>query len=59
MSKGLLEILKKESIRLVDGRYSNGFADLDDLNKLIELGQAEVYDNGMEFVRLVSRKESK
>lgn len=53
MSKSILKILEEEPIRLVDGRYSDGFADTDNLNKLIKLGgYVEVYEKGgMKFVR--------
>jgi hypothetical protein len=55
--RNILEILKREPIRFIDGRYSDGFVKGADLNKLIELGWAEIYDNnGTEFVR---RKELK
>jgi hypothetical protein len=50
--KSVLDILGKGPIRLIDGRYSEGFVDLDDLNKLIEIGVAEVYEiDEMKFVR--------
>ena len=52
MKEKILEILKKESIRLLDGRYSKGFVDLDELKELISEGKAEVYENQeMKFVR--------
>ena len=53
MSESILKILENEPIRLVDGRYSDGFASTDDLNKLIKLGgYVEVYEKGgMKFVR--------
>lgn len=53
MSESILAILDRESIRLIDGRYSTGFANMEDLQKLIDMGgYVEVYDNqGMEFVR--------
>jgi hypothetical protein len=55
--KNVFEILKKESIRLIDGRYSKGFVNEADLKKLIISGQAEIYDNGgMNFVRLKGKK---
>ena len=53
MSESLLEVLDRESIRLIDGRYSTGFANMEDLHKLIEMGgYVEVYENqGVKFVR--------
>ena len=53
MSESILAVLDRESIRLVDGRYSSGFANMEDLQKLIDMGDyVEVYDNqGMKFVR--------
>ena len=53
MSESILAVLDRESIRLVDGRYSTGFANMEDLQKLIDMGgDVEVYDNqGMKFVR--------
>ena len=48
----ILDILDREPIRLMDGRYSTGFVDLDRLRKVIESGYAEVYtENGVRFVR--------
>ena len=47
------EILQKESIRLADGRWSGGFVDEESLSKLIESGEAEMYQHeGFTFVRL-------
>lgn len=53
MSESILAVLDRESIRLIDGRYSTGFANMKDLQKLIDMGgYVEVYDNqGMKFVR--------
>lgn len=53
MSESILAILDRESIRFIDGRYSNGFANMKDLQKLIDMGDyVEVYNNqGMKFVR--------
>ena len=49
----IVSILKNENVRLMDGRFSDGFVDIDKLNKLIKDGVAEIYDNqGVEFVRL-------
>ena len=49
----VINILKQEDIRLMDGRFRDGFVDLNVLNKLIEEGKAEIYDNqGIKFVRL-------
>jgi hypothetical protein len=64
MQKSILEILDTESIRLIDGRYSDGFVDLDDLKKLIDMGGYVVLYNigGVTFVRKniqpVQRKEN-
>ncbi len=53
MSESILAILDRESIRLMDGRYSTGFANMEDLQKLIDMGgYVEVYENqGVKFVR--------
>lgn len=53
MKEDLLKILEKEHIRLMDGRYSDGFVDLDELRELISEDFVEVYEKqGMEFVRI-------
>lgn len=53
MSESLLAVLDREPIRLIDGRYSTGFANVKDLQKLIDMGSyVEVYENqGVRFVR--------
>ena len=53
MTESILAILDREHIRLIDGRYSTGFANMKDLQKLIDMGgYVEVYDNqGIKFVR--------
>lgn len=57
--KNILKILEKENIRWIDGRYSNGFVDLNELPILLLEGSAEVYeDQGVKFVRL-RKKEVK
>jgi len=57
----ILQVLDKEPIRLIDGRYSEGFADTDDLQKLIDMGgYVEVYeDDGLKFVRRLIVNKSK
>lgn len=51
----VIQILKTEDVRLVDGRYSSGFVDEKELQKLILEGKAEIYQNqGMSFVRLAA-----
>ena len=58
MKRNILAILEKEPIRFIDGRYSNGFVDEEDLRHLIESGRAEIYQNGgMKFVRLTGEKK--
>jgi len=48
------EILERESIRLLDGRWSGGFVDEVELQQLIDNGKAEVYDNqGVKFVQAI------
>jgi len=56
MSKQILRILEREPIRRADGRYSAGFVDLDDLQRLIDAGEIEVYDN--QCVAFVRRRSS-
>jgi hypothetical protein len=49
----LIRVLKQEDVRMIDGRWSNGFVDIDALSALIDQGRAEVYYNqGFIFVRL-------
>jgi hypothetical protein len=43
MESEILEILKHEDIRVVDGRYSDGFVDDNELKKLISSGKVETY----------------
>jgi len=51
------DILRREPIRLMDGRYSTGFVSVAELNSLVNEGTAEVYDNqGVDFVRLLKPK---
>ena len=53
----VLDILQKENIRLVDGRYSGGFIDTEVLHYLIRTGEAETYMNEIiTFVRLKRKK---
>jgi len=55
-----LKILENEPIRWIDGRYSNGFVDLNELPILLLEGSAEVYeDQGMKFVRLRKKVKEK
>lgn len=53
MSESILKVLDRESIRIIDGRYSTGFVNMKDLQKLIDMGgYVEVYENqGVKFVR--------
>lgn len=53
-----IDILRTEDIRYIDGRYRGGFVPFEDLDALIEAGQAEIYwqgtqERGARFVRLV------
>lgn len=58
--KNILKILENEPIRWIDGRYSNGFVDLNELPILLLEGSAEVYeDQGMKFVRLRKKVKEK
>ena len=51
--KKIIDILKKEDIRAIDGRYSDGFVDIDDLLYLVSKGKAESYtEKGFTFIRL-------
>lgn len=61
ISQNILEILKTEPIRMIDGRYSTGFVDTDVLAGFITAGQIEIYKiQGMQFVRLpVQTKKNK
>ena len=57
--KNILKILEKEDIRWIDGRYSKGFVDLDELPILLLEGSVEVYVNQeMKFIRLKEKKKS-
>ena len=51
-TKIILAILDREPIRLIDGRYSDGFVKTKDLLKLINMGgYVEVYEaSGIKFV---------
>jgi hypothetical protein len=52
----ILEILKREDIRMVDGRHSDGFVDTGELRKLVDSGDAETYcKSEFNFVRLVKK----
>lgn len=54
--ENILEILKNEDIRMVDGRYSDGFVDTDELRKLVDSGEAETYcKSEFNFVRLARK----
>jgi len=51
----IMDILKHEDIRLVDGRYSGGFVDDVELELLVQRELVEVYrkdDDSPAFVRL-------
>ena len=53
LRENIIRILEQENIRLVDGRFSSGFVDLNELNNLTKNGIAEIYNNqGINFVRL-------
>lgn len=53
MAKSITDILESEPIRLIDGRWSDGFADTKALQMVIDSGYAEVYEiaGGWKFVR--------
>lgn len=53
MFEEIKEILRREPIRYFDGRYSEGYVDIVELEALIDAGEA-VIDTGnlMDFVRL-------
>ena len=49
----ILEILRKEPIRFIDGRYSTGFVEREDLEKVLNRRLAEKYRNhNITFIRI-------
>lgn len=55
----ILEVLKTESIRLMDGRFSDGFVDTDELKLLINLGHAKKFKRqGLDFVKLATKQQA-
>jgi hypothetical protein len=49
----ILKILKSVPIRYIDGRYTKGFVDQEDLDILISNKNIEIFINqGMKFVKL-------
>lgn len=54
--QAVLNLLDREPIRFVDGRYSNGFKDTGMLSEMIYIDHtAELFDNGgLRFVRRVT-----
>ncbi len=51
MAETILEILAREPIRLLDGRYSTGFVSTTELNALVEDGKVGTdMRGGMRFV---------
>lgn len=55
----ILEIMEKEDIRRIDGRYSKGFVDTDILENLIKRGDVVVYRyGGLDFVTRANKLPS-
>ena len=49
----IMHVLCAEPIRRIDGRYTDGFVDIDALEALITRGEVETYNvKGWDFVRL-------
>lgn len=58
----ILEILRTEDIRYIDGQYSGGYVPYTAVDALVEAGQAEIYwqgdqERGSRFVRLAGKKD--
>lgn len=54
----IIKILEREPIRLLDGRYSDGFVDIDELKRLIQEKRVTTYENkGITFVAKLSKNK--